>query len=178
MEMVHKIRRKSDGKFWEEGQLWGNRGAIFNSSQDLLRYVSNKSDIFFDQDDIEIASYTLQPHTLRDLPDWVNYNESFHCSQYKKAIKAGRFLFAVLIANITNTNIDQRYALTNRNGWFSIHEITAKTHLSPSLIQNIVKSFIVQSPKSRQKAFWVSDDFSRIRLSPACNEKIEQKLNV
>jgi len=181
MEMVHKIRRKSDGLYFEEKTSWGEKGKLFLSTDHLMQFVSNNPKFFDDFNDLEVVSYRLISHTTRNFTEWANYNNAFLRAKRRRLLKAGGFLFAIMASNLNKTIEDNsEYILSpNADGWFSIEEIISKTTLTLSFIKKIVKSYTVRLPSSTdtnkstiRQAFKLNDDDSMICFHKLCKEKL------
>ena len=178
MELVHKIRRKTDDLYFEEKMSWGDNGRLFLSTDSLMGFISSNPKFFDDLSNLEAVSYRLISHSSIDLTEWKDRNASFIRSKRREVFKSGGFLFAIMASNLNKTiEDDSKYILTpNVEGWFSVEEILAKTKINLNFIKKIVKHYTIRLPRSIDKstykqAFKLNDDNSMICFHKSCLEK-------
>jgi len=170
MEIIYKIRRKADGKFYERKHEWGDsaRARIFKSIYDLVSFMKSNKQFQDDFKKVEVLSFSVKPQDTTEMQDWFDANSFFLEQKNEDLQKKGRFLYYIMKANLRKEMTNLSLTLSNEDGWFLMSEIFQKTKIPQRIIMDISQHFKVHCRNTLIQAFWVNQDNTKICFSYTC----------
>jgi len=174
MEIIYKIRRKADGKFYESKHEWGDsaRARIFKSSYDLVSFMKSNRQFQDDFKGVEVLSFSVKPQDTTEVQEWFDANSFFLEQKNEDLQKKGRFLYYIMKANLRKEITDSSLILSNEDGWFLISEISQNTKMPQRVIIDISQYFKVHYENRLIQAFWVNPDNTKICFSYTCENAL------